>query len=337
MGACMLKIPLEEIIAKIKAKTQLSEEVINKKIDEKVAELSGLVSKEGAAHIVANEFGVQLFKLPENGTTQIKDILPGLKSVSFVARVVKIFPTKEFKTPKKEGKVASFIVGDGTGKIRVVFWDTNFIKMLEDGTIKEGDVIKITNCVVKSGLNGIELHATNRTRITVNPPEGAKIPQIEKEPEQTIERKNIAELSEGNFEIRGVIVHLFETANLFYEVCSVCGKRMYEGKCQTHGAVSPKHSMVISTIVDDGTGNIRVVFFGNAAEQLLGMSAKQAFEEIQKQSDFLKNKKEEILGKEIICQGKVANNSFSKELEMICRRIAEPDPVKEAEKLLKAM
>ena len=58
----MLKIPLENIIEKIKQNTSLSEADINAKIDDKLKQLSGLISKEGAAHIIANELGVKLFE-----------------------------------------------------------------------------------------------------------------------------------------------------------------------------------------------------------------------------------------------------------------------------------
>jgi len=337
----MLKIPIDEIVEKIKAKTGLSEEIIKKKIDEKVSELSGLVSKDGAAHIVANEFGVQLFKATDSGNLQIKNILPGLKSVAFVARVLRIFPTKEFKTPKREGKIASFLVGDETGKMRVVFWDTNFIKMLEDGTIKENDLVRLTNCYVKEGLNGVEVHAGNRTKVEVNPntAEAKKIPQIVAHIE-AIPRMFIRDLKEGTFEVHGTIVYLFETGNPFFEVCPQCNKRVHDESCATHGKVTPKHSMVLSAIIDDGTGNMRTVFFGNRAEQLLGVNSEEAFKQAEQNNDnffVLKSKKKELLGKEIICEGNVANNTFSGELEMICRKVSEPNPVHEAKEILKSM
>lgn len=336
----MLKIPVSEIVLKIKEKTGLDEAVIKKKISDKVAELSGLVSEEGAAHIVANEFGVQLFKSSETGRLQIKNILPGLRSVSFIARVLTIYPTKEFKTAKREGKVASFLVGDETGKMRVVFWDTNFIAMLENGTIKEGELIKLTNCYVKEGMNGIEVHASNRTKIEINPqaPEAQKIPALEQiwnKPEKT----EIAKIAEGTSEIRGAIVYLFEN-NLFYETCAECGKKMREGVCVEHGQAKPKPSLIISAIVDDGTGNIRVIFFSKRAEKLLGITSEEAFKESQENADPLfpiKSRKEKLLGAEIVIDGKVSKNDFSGDLEMIANRSNLVEPVKEAKEIMKKL
>jgi ssDNA-binding replication factor A large subunit len=339
----MLKVPVEDIVERIRAKTGLSSEIITKKIDDKVAELSGLVSRDGAAHIVANEFGVQLFKTPEAGLAKVKDVLPGLKSVSLLAKVLTIYPTHEFKTAKREGKVASFLVGDETGKTRIVFWDTNLIKMLEDGTIKPGDVIKITNCYAKESRfsGGVEVHAGNRTKIDVNPgtAETKKLTSVAPAPLPTVTRKNISELSEGTFEIRGAIVHISEAGNGFFEVCPTCNRRAHDNMCKEHGQIKPNHSMIISAVVDDGSSNMRVVFFGNKAEQLLGTGSEEAFELGQKNGDnffVLKSKKQELLGKEIICEGQVSTNGFSEELEMICRKLTLPEPTTEAKRFLEA-
>ncbi len=338
----MLKIPIDEIIKKIKEKTGLDEKVIEKKIDEKVEELSGLVSKEGAAHIVANEFGIQLFKTTESGLQKIKNIVPGLKITSFVARILRIYPPKEFKTKKgNEGKVCSFLVGDDTGRMRVVFWDTNQIKLIEENKISEGDIIKITNCYVKEGLNGIEVHARSSSKIDVNPniKEAKEIPPLEDlwQLSQRVQIKNITE--KGVYEIRGAIVNILEN-NPFYEICPECRKRVNNNICEEHGEVKPKKSMFLSTIVDDGSDNMRVVFFGKQAEQILGMSAEEAYKLSQEHNNFfypVQNKKPQILGRELIIEGRVSKNDFSGELEMIARRVVLPNPVIEAKNIIKEL
>ncbi len=53
---------LNEIIEKIKEQSGLPEEEIKNKIKEKQRELYGLVSPEGAAHILAKELGIELVK-----------------------------------------------------------------------------------------------------------------------------------------------------------------------------------------------------------------------------------------------------------------------------------
>ena len=117
----MIKIPLSDIISRIKEKTNLSDEDINNKIEAKLKQLSGLISHEGAAHIIANELGVKLFEIA-SGRLQIKNILVGMRDVEVVGKVMQVNELREFKTDNRDGKVASFVIGDETGAIRTVMW-----------------------------------------------------------------------------------------------------------------------------------------------------------------------------------------------------------------------
>ena len=337
----MMKIPVEKIIEKIKEKTNLSESEIQEKINQKEQELSGLISKDGAAHIVANEYGIRLFEEKESGLFKLKDIATGLKTAAFVARVVNVEQPRTFKTEKREGKVCSFSVADGSGKIRVVFWDTNHIDLIEQGKLSEGDIVKITNCYVKEGYYGIECHTRSNSEIDVNPdiPEAKDIPPIDKLVEftQRVKIKNIE--NEGVYEIHGAIVDIKEK-DPFFEVCPECRKSMRDGTCPNHGEIKPKTSIFISTVFDDSTGNIRVVFFGNQAEKILGISAEEAkkIADEKGEPEFpIKDKKMKVLGKELIVEGKVSQNDFSGELEMIGRKVTIPNPSEESEKILKEL
>jgi ssDNA-binding replication factor A large subunit len=336
----MLKIPIGEIVSKIKEKTGLDEVAINKKIDDKIKELSGMVSKEGAAHIVANEFGIKLFKPAESGRLQIKNILPGLRNVSFLGRVLALYPVREFKTEKREGKVVSLLVGDETGKIRLVFWDTNHIKLIESGELKIGDIIKVTSGYVKESqmFGGAEVHTSSNSRIEINPnvSDAGKIPQLEAVRESA-QRVKIANIEEGVHEISGIVVDVFES-NPFFDVCPECNKRARDGVCGEHGQVQPKKSLVVSTIIDDGSGNIRVVFFGSRAQQVLGLTADEAHKlATEKNSPTfpLQQQREFMLGKQLVIEGNVAKNDFSNDLEMIARKIYIPNPTTEAKAILK--
>ena len=93
-------MPLEQAISKIKEASGLSEEEIKGKIDAKLDQLSGLVSKEGAAYIIANELGVKLFE-QTSGKLQIKNILAGMRDVETVGKVTRKFDVKEFQ--RKDG------------------------------------------------------------------------------------------------------------------------------------------------------------------------------------------------------------------------------------------
>ena len=91
----MIKMPLDDIITKIKEKSGISDSEIQEKINQKLEQLSGLISKEGAAHIIANELGVKLFE-QTSGRLQIKNIREGMRSVEVVVKVQQVFEVREF-------------------------------------------------------------------------------------------------------------------------------------------------------------------------------------------------------------------------------------------------
>src|SRR3990167_4322146 len=80
-------------------------------------------------------------------------------------------------------------------------------------------------------------------------------------------------------EIRAALVQVFDT-NPFYEICPECGTRVKEIQnsfsCEEHGEVEPSYIIIVSGVLDDGTGNMRAVFFRENAEKIIGMTAKEA-------------------------------------------------------------
>ena len=79
----MIRLSYDEIIAKIKEKSSLSESELSGRIEGKMSQLAGLVSREGAAHIVASELGIKLVD-QLSGRLQIKNILNGMRDVETV-------------------------------------------------------------------------------------------------------------------------------------------------------------------------------------------------------------------------------------------------------------
>ena len=103
----------EEIIDKIKEKG-LEHGEIERKIKEKMSQLSGLISKEGAAQIIANELGIKIFR--EVGKVKINEIRAGMRDIEIDSKVMNVYDVREFKTEKRQGRVASMVVADETGK-----------------------------------------------------------------------------------------------------------------------------------------------------------------------------------------------------------------------------
>src|SRR3989338_6867593 len=142
----------EGLIQKICEHANLTEEKVRELIQEKRNELSGLVSEEGAAYIVGRELGLNLLK-DEKRLLKVGNVVPGIKTLDIVAKVVRVFEPREFEKEGKKGAVQSLILGDETGTIRMPLWNEE-IKLLENLGIKEGDVVKISGGFAKLDYKG---------------------------------------------------------------------------------------------------------------------------------------------------------------------------------------
>src|SRR3990170_5347393 len=123
----------DRIVEKISKKSGLEKEEIKRRIEAKRAKLSGLISPEGAAQVVAAELGISF----DNEKAKIDELVSGMRKANVIAKVIKVFPARTFSKNGKEGKVANMVVADETSNIKVVLWDTNHIDLIEKGEIGE--------------------------------------------------------------------------------------------------------------------------------------------------------------------------------------------------------
>ena len=265
---------------------------------------------------------------------KIGELESGMLEVDVIGRVLKIYEPKEFaREDGTKGKVASIVIADETGTARVVLWDdkVNHVK-----NINVGDAVKISSAYVKEGYFDIELHLSKMGKIKKVE---ADLPPVE----ELVLNKNrvaIADLKEGerNKEIRGTIVKLFEREILF-SFCPNCGKRI-DNVCSTCGKVDPEYLLVINAVIDDGTSNIRAIFFRDAAEKLLGVKASEVAKYVKEGKsslELLLLRKDEILGKEIIVSGKVRYNDVIDDTEFVVQEIREPQIEEEINILIKEL
>jgi len=332
---------MNEIIQKIISATGMSEEEVERKVREKQRELSDLVSKEGAAYIVAKELGLDLVNRPKQ-KIEVKNLVPGIRDLTLEARVSRIFDPREFERDGKISRVANVILTDGTGNVRMSLWDEQ-TKILNE--LKVGTAIEVSGAYTKDdGRGGIEIRISRRGALKIL--EKTELPSIEeiKKREASPVRTEIRKLKEGQVaELRAALVQLFETEQ-FYEICPECGARLKQEKkeiepgveasiwkCSTHGKVKPKITMVVSGVLDDGTGNIRAVFFRELAGKLLGMSMEDI---VAKRGKVFENV--DVLGKEFVVAGSVRRNRMFDRLEFIATKVKEMDVRAEIKSLLNA-
>jgi len=103
--------------------------------------------------------------------------------------------------------------------------------------------------------------------------------------------------------------------------------------CPQHGNVNPDFSYVLNVFLDDGTGNLRAVFFRNQVEKLLEKSREELLSYRTNAQEFEKVK-HDMLGKMIKIMGRATKNVMFDRLEFTAQLVfPNPDPVVEIKRL----
>jgi len=276
----------EQLLERVSKSSGIEIEEIERKIEAKRAKLSGLISKEGAAQIVAAELGVVL----DNEKLKISELIQGMKKANVVGKILKIFDIREFNKNGREGKVASFILADDSGNVRVALWDVHHIELIEKGKLKEGDVVEISNAGIRNG----EIHLSSFSDLK-------KSSEIIKD---VIEQKNYEEIkikdcSVGqNVKVRANIVQLFEP-------------KYFNDK------TSGEKKAVMNIVLDDGSDTIRGVLFGEDIKKI-GFENEEIFE-----LEKFEGKKNEILGEERFFSGNLRMNQFFNRVELVINGVSD--------------
>ncbi len=311
---------LADILKQIRERSSITDEELDARIDKKLNELSGLISREGAAHIVANELGIKIAAPIK--VFKIIDVKKGARCSEISGRVTRVFEMHEFRKGDTTGRVASFILGDETGTIRVTLWNeqASQVKILKEGTI-----VKIKGGYLRNNNGQNEIHLNDKASLVINPPD-VSIAEVVKK------RSMIKDLQEGelNVEIVGTIVQMFEPR--FFEVCPQCNKKAVfsenKHQCTVHGVVEPKLSYVFNASIDDSTEIIRATFYKNQANRLFGRSDDEMLQ-LKVDPAKLEDYKNSLLGKSVKLVGRVQKNAMFDRVEFISQQVFEVNPVEE--------
>jgi replication factor A1 len=160
----------EEIINQILSRRpEISREDIIERLEKEKNRAGGFISDETLLWMIAAEFSVEI---PQGKaltpTLSIRDLIPSLNDVTLVGRVVAVFPPKTFKG-NKSGKVASLLVADQSGILRVVLWNDK-TSLMESGEIKVGKIVRFSHGYTREDRGGrVELHIGEKSEIEINP------------------------------------------------------------------------------------------------------------------------------------------------------------------------
>lgn len=278
------------LLDRIAHSSQLSRDDVERKIEAKRAKLSGLISKEGAAQIVAAELGITF----DNELMKIGELVEGLRRVHVIGKITQIFPVRSYSKNGKEGKVVNLLLGDETSNIRVVLWDTHHIELIESGALKEGSVVEI----LQGGMRNGELHLGAFSDLK---PSSHHMGEVHMS--RVLKEASLLEAQPGSyFKIRATIVQIFDP-------------KVFEDK-KNPG----QQRALVTFVLDDGTETIRCLFNERTIEPL-GLQSSDLFS-----LEAFSQKKNDLLGEELSFIGSFKINSYFNRLEMNCERIERLDP-----------
>ncbi|MFW9845840.1 MAG: OB-fold nucleic acid binding domain-containing protein, partial [Candidatus Thorarchaeota archaeon] len=247
----MKVLTLEETIELILKHTDYQREDVLKMIGEKREELGPeVVNEESAAMIVARELGIDLQQVSAKARLRIEDITESTRNVTLTAKVLNRGSVRTFtrKGEGSEGKVASLVIADETGQIRVALWD-EITKVVSEDIVKIGDVIQIRGGYVRKGLgDALEVNMGRMSGIKV---------------------LDEYELEELNIEIGDApSVKISELEEKMYDVSLVAKIQQVFPLSTFQRDGDEEEGKVLSVIAADDSGSTRIVFWGKDAEEM---------------------------------------------------------------------
>ena len=303
----MIYASYEDLLNRVLQETGLQREDVEKRVRVKLDELSGLVSREGALLIVANDLGVKVLQ-DDYRLVPLDQLKPGMRDVTIQGKVLAVYEPRSFTRNEQEGRVQSLLLGEGSQRVRVSAWHTAIDKL---ATIKPGDIIRIKNAYTRQGLNGsVEVHVNERSSLEVNP-EGVTI-TIEGGVQREATRKRLADVTkeDGMIDVFGTIVQVFDP--YLFPACPECNKKLRETPeglaCDVHGVQEPQQRGILTVYVDDNSAALRAVFFHEQFKRLV------PDEQLWQDSSKLK---EDLLGSFIRLTARVRYNEAYDRIELI--------------------
>ncbi|MEM2115975.1 MAG: DUF2240 family protein [Candidatus Woesearchaeota archaeon] len=284
----MLKIPYEKLLEILARESNLETQEIEKLVQEKLNQFSNILSKEGAALLVAHDLRIDFGKFNEV-FLKVNELYEG-DGINIVLRIIRDNGISDFiRKDGQPGRVKSYFASDDTGSTRIVLWND----LIEAFPLEEHATYELRNVNCKKNNSFYEIHLTSKSLV--------KKLEINEPVSKTIERRIYELNEEGYFRIMGFVVKIFEPRQFL--TCPICKKRVQE-ICQDHPNEKPEENYMVTFLIDDSTGVERVALFKEIIESLTSLDNINSF-----------------LGELVIVEGKVTFNSYSNRYDMVAKRI----------------
>jgi len=240
---------IEKIIEQILSKRpEISREEILEKLEMEKGKTGGFISDKTLLRMIAAEFNVE-FPHDKALTPKlsIRDLIPSLNGVTLIGRVVAVFPSKVFNG-RKSGKVASLLVADKSGMLRVVLWNDK-ASLMQSGEIQVGQVIRFSHGYTREDRSEhVELHVGEKSEIETNP--------------HGVEEKNYPFIGEFTTKI-GEIIHAHKNKRV-----SIKGTVKELFPASTFQRRDSSSGKVMRFVLADETDKISVVVWNEKVDEL---------------------------------------------------------------------
>jgi len=239
----MADIDIDSLLEKIANDSGNTIDVIKGMMEQRKEVTHGLLSDYGALYAVAKEFGISLDNAETITLSKISDIAAG-RPFNVAGRIKFAYPVKEFqRKDNSTGRMASIILMDDSGDIRLVLWDRNSEIV---NRVKKGDILLVRNGYGRESLQGgAELHATSLTGMSINPTMSVNLPEVE---------ENLVEINE-----------LTPGMNSVDLICRLSSYYPPVEFTRPDGTTGSRASVT----GEDKTGSIRIVLWDSAAKTKL--------------------------------------------------------------------
>ena len=245
-------------------KAGITEEEIERQINERYNELQGFMSKQAILFLIAKEHGLDIassntdelihqeidyndFVIP------ISDVTDTMNNIVLVGRILRIFDLHNFvRKDGSLGKVGSFIIGDKSGTIKVVLWEEK-TEIMEKNFFRAGEIVQGIGGYSKIGLDDeIEVHLSKAGKIILAPKDVSlsQVPPLDAFKDLKVQR------TKKNYELS--INELLDKEGFIKVITGVIKIEEFKEIIKKNG----EKTFLLKLILSDDTSAIRVLIWG---------------------------------------------------------------------------